>query len=254
MAYFERTGATTFDATRMTSGAWDTSAQHIAPAMGLLTHLLEEDRRTRGRDDLTPGRLTFDILGPVPVGPVATDVRVLRPGRGIELVEATMSHADREVLVLRAWLLQAGATAHVAGPAHRSLPGPDTLPGWDPTTVWPGDFIASLELRRDQAEPGRAIYWARTDEPLLDEPVSPVASVAGLLDIANGMTVREDPQRVAFPNLDLTAHLHRLPVGGWLGFDTSVTFGAGGVGLTSSVVHDLEGPFGVVNQSLTVRA
>jgi hypothetical protein len=58
---------------------------------------------------------------------------------------------------------------------------------------------------------------------------------------------------VAFPNVDLTAHLVRSPEPGWLGFDTTVTFGPTGHGLTSSVLHDEHGPVGTLAQSLTVR-
>jgi hypothetical protein len=58
---------------------------------------------------------------------------------------------------------------------------------------------------------------------------------------------------VAFPNLDLTLHLLRPPVGEWIGFDTTVSFGATGLGLTSTVLHDLDGPIGTVAQTLTVR-
>ena len=70
------------------------------------------------------------------------------------------------------------------------------------------------------------------------------------------MTVRADPRAVAFPNLDLTAHLLRPPVldaGGWLGYDTTVSFGPAGHGLTSTVLHDAVGPLGTVAQILTVR-
>jgi len=67
------------------------------------------------------------------------------------------------------------------------------------------------------------------------------------------MTVRADPGRVAFPNVDLTAHLFRGPAGGWLGFDTTVSFGPTGMGLGNSVLHDSGGPFGVMSQCLTVR-
>jgi hypothetical protein len=131
---------------------------------------------------------------------------------------------------------------------------PEEVPSWDPTTVWPGGFIASVEVRRDEVEPGRAHYWVRTPVTLVaDEEASRVAAVAGLLDIANGMTVRRDPRSVAFPNVDLTAHLFREPCGGWLGFDTTVSFGADGLGLTSSVVHDEVGPVGTSAQLLTVR-
>lgn len=254
MGYFERVDATTFRATEHTGGAWNTAEQHIAPPMGLLAHVVERDRDSRGRDELVLGRLSYDILGTIPVGVVTADVRVVRPGRTIELVEATLSHDGRPGLVLRAWLMRPGATASVAGSALPLIPAPDAMAPWDPTSVWPGGFIASVDVRRTQAEPGRAAYWVRPRVPLVvAEEVSATARFAGLLDIANGMTVREHPQEVAFPNLDLTAHLVAVPRGEWVGLDTTVTFGTTGVGLTSSVLHDESGPIGSVGQVLTVR-
>jgi hypothetical protein len=120
--------------------------------------------------------------------------------------------------------------------------------------VWPGGFIASAEVRRLQLEPGRAAFWVRTQQPLLaGEEVSCLAGTAGLLDISNGMTVRADPRRIAFPNIDLTAHFFTEPRGEWVGFDTAVSFGPGGLGLTSSVIHDVHGPVGTSAQMLTVR-
>ena len=125
---------------------------------------------------------------------------------------------------------------------------------WDGATVWSGGFIASVEVRRRELEPGRAAFWVRTPVPLIEgDDVGGLASAAGLLDIANGLAVRVDPREVAFPNLDLTAHLFRQPAGGWLGFDTTVSFGPDGAGLTSSVLHDTDGPFGTMSQILTVR-
>lgn len=253
-AYFERVGADCFRATEHVGGAWDTATQHIAPALGLLAHLVETDRDARRSDGLVIGRLSYDILGTMPLAVVDVSVRVLRPGRTIELVEAVMSHAGRAGVRLRAWLLQPGETDGVAGSDLPALPPPDAVPAWDPTTVWPGGFIASVEVRRDQLAPGRARFWVRTPLPLLaGEEVSGLARAAGLLDIANGMTVREDPHRVTFPNVDLTAHLFRAPAGEWLGFDTTVSFGPGGLGLTSSVLHDAAGPVGTSAQALTVR-
>ena len=79
-------------------------------------------------------------------------------------------------------------------------------------------------------------------------------TAACLFDIANGMTVRLSPKHVAFPNLDLTAHLFTQPRGTWIGFDTSVSFGPGGIGLTSSILHDTGGPIGTVSQILTIRS
>ena len=41
MAYFIRQGANTFLATPEAGGAWNPEEQHIAPMIGLLTHLTE---------------------------------------------------------------------------------------------------------------------------------------------------------------------------------------------------------------------
>ena len=254
MPYFERLADRRYRATDEVSGAWDVRHQHIAPALGLLVHAVEQDRDGRRTDGLVVGRLSFDILGTVPVDVVEIDVRVLRAGRSIELVEARLAHAGRDVVVLRAWLMQASDTTPLSGTPLAPMPPPETLAPWDPTSVWPGGFIASAEVRREQEEPGRARFWVRSRTTLLDdEPVSDLARLAGLLDIANGMTVRVTPADVAFPNIDLTAHLFEQPRGEWIGFDTSVSFGGGGLGLTSSVLHDQRGPVGTLAQSLTVR-
>jgi hypothetical protein len=252
--YFVRTGESAFTPTEHVSGAWRTDEQHVAPALGLLAHAVEADHRRRMPDaPLAVSRLSYDILGVLPMEEVEVAVRVLRPGRTIELVEAVLSHGGRPGVVLRAWLLAEHDTAGIAGTDLPELPPPAELPAWDPSEVWPGGFIAAAQVRRESVAPGRARFWVRSDVPLLDEPTSPLADAARLLDIANGMAVRASPSDVAFPNLDLTAHLVRTPVPGWLGFDTTVTFGPGGHGLTSTVLHDEVGPLGTLAQSLTVR-
>lgn len=254
MSYFQRVADSTFRATGHTSGAWDVNDQHIAPALGLLAHAVQRDQAARDRGDLVIGRLSYDILGTVAVGLVDVAVTVLRSGRTIELVEATLGQSGRAAVRLRAWLMRPTDTAALRGSPLPRIPSPDTLPSWDPTSVWPGGFIASADVRRVEEAPGRAAFWVRTPLPLIeDEPVSRLATVVGLLDIANGMTVRACPREVAFPNIDLTAHLFEQPRSDWVGFDTSVSFGGAGVGLTSSVLHDTEGPIGTVCQILTVR-
>lgn len=88
---------------------------------------------------------------------------------------------------------------------------------------------------------------------LTGEPVSSTARMLSVADVANGSATLVSPDEVAFPNLDLTAHLFRVPVGEWLGFDTHVSIGPRGAGLTQSVLHDAAGPIGTLAQTLTVR-
>lgn len=253
MSYFERLGPATFVPTEHVGGAWNVDEQHIAPALGLLVHAVETDRDARRDDGLVIGRLSYDILGTVPVGPVVTSVQVLRPGRTIELVEATLSYDERVIVRARAWLMQTRPTPELAGTSLPPIPALEDCEPWDPTSLWPGGFIDSVEVRRKCDAPGRGSFWVRTPVPLVDEKAGSLAAALGLIDIANGMTVRSDPREVAFPNLDLTVHLFREPHGEWIGFDTAVSFGDNGIGLTSSVLHDASGPLGTVAQILTVR-
>lgn len=254
MAYFDRLGPRSFRPTNHVSGAWDESTQHIGPALGLLAHAVEVDGASRREDPMVISRLSYELLGVVPMDVVDIEVEVIRPGRTIELVEVTYGHGARTGARLRAWLQKPRDTAAIAAEGFDPIPPPEAMEPWDPTTVWPGGFLASAEVRRDSEGVGRARYWVRTDVPLLNgEEVSPLARMAGLIDIANGMAIRADPAQVQFPNIDLTAHLTRQPQGEWVGFDTRVTFGPGGLGLTASVLHDEAGPLGTVSQSLTVR-
>lgn len=253
-AYFERLSPTSFLPTEHVSGAWAEDEQHIAPVIGLVAHAVEVDHAARRPERLQLARLSCDILGTLPLEPFDLTVSVVRPGRTIEMVEARLSHAGRPAVTARAWLTQAyGTSAFAATPLPRILP-PTELPNWNPTEVWPGGFIRSLEVRRAEQEPGRAQFWVRSDVALLaGEEVSATASALRLVDVANGMTVREPIAEVAFPNVDLTAHLFRLPAPGWTGFDTAVSFGPTGLGATMSVLHDAHGSFGLINQCLTVR-
>ncbi|GAA1908509.1 thioesterase family protein [Nocardioides lentus] len=256
MAYFTATGPDAFTPTEHVGGAWEVSEQHIAPALGLLVRAVEADRDARRDDGLVLGRCSFDILGTVPMAEVTVAVRVLRPGRTIELVEASLAHAGRDVVVLRAWLTRPADTAAWAGGALPPLPGLAETEPFDGTGTWPGGFIRSVEIRRRLLTQGRAQCWVRSHHDLVaDRATGPVAATLGLVDVANGLATREPPGTLAYPNLDLTAHLFGPTPAAreWVGFDTTVTFGAGGVGLTSTVLHGADGPFGTVAQVLTLR-
>ena len=150
-AYFERVDEHRFVPTDHVGGAWATDEQHVAPALGLLAHAVEQDRDRRRDDGLALTRLSFDILGVLGMSEVEVEVRVLRPGRTIELVEASLHQGGRAAVVLRAWLVARGDTAGLAGTDLPRLAPPDAVPAWDPTTVWPGGFIASADLRRSRS-------------------------------------------------------------------------------------------------------
>ncbi|MFC4137734.1 MULTISPECIES: thioesterase family protein [unclassified Microbacterium] len=252
-AYFERLSETAFRATRATEGAWNVAEQHIAPTFGLLAHLIQLEHASRHEHPLALAKVTYDILGVIPIDVVEVQVRVLRPGRTIELIEATLSHDGRPAAIGRAWFLKPHETADVAGSALPAMPARDGMPKWD-APGWPGAFVRTPDIRRIEEFPGRAHAWVLPLLPLIEgEQVSATARMLGYVDLANGLTPRVSPSEVAFPNLDLSAHLLREPVGDWIGFDTTMSIGPAGLGITHTVLHDEEGPVGTSVQELTIR-
>ncbi|MEU2711396.1 thioesterase family protein [Streptomyces sp. NPDC007205] len=254
-SYFERIDRHRYKPTPHASGAWAPDEQHFSPLAGLVVHAIDGYRAERPPSGLLLSRISFDILGRLALDECEIRVESIRPGRTIELLEAVVLIADRPVVRARAWLLTEVDTSAVAGGADARLPLPDGLAGQSLGSVWPGGHCASVDVRPvHAAEPGRATAWITTDLGLVaGEPSSPVASYVALVDTANGIAVRRPPTEWMFPNVDLTIHLHRQPEGRWVGLDTRVVFGPTGLGLTSSVLHDLHGPVGQAEQTLTVR-
>jgi hypothetical protein len=255
-SYFHRLSETAFEPTEHVGGAWNEAEQHIAPVLGLLAHVVESEHAVRRPEArLALSRASFDILGVIPMD--AFDIstpRVVRSGRTIELVEATLTHGGRAAVTLRAWMLQPRDTAAIAGIPLPSLPDRETLPEWSPADVWPGGAIRSIDARREAVATGRSRCWIRPRYPLLEgERISSRSRMLGMADFANGIATRVSPERALYPNVDLTASIFREPAGEWFGLDTSVSFGPDGVGLTESVLSDAAGAVGTSSQTLTVR-
>jgi hypothetical protein len=254
-SYYERIDDRRFKPTAHAGGAWDPDEQHFSPLGGLVVHAVDGYLAGRPDTGLVPARISYDILGRLALDECEIRVETLRPGRTIELLEAVVLIAGRPVVRARFWLLAALDTSAVAGGPDERLPAPETLDPWPLSDVWPGGYIASLDVRPvAPPRPGRTTAWVSTPLALVaGEPSGPLASYVALVDTANGIAVRQPPGAWMFPNVDLTVHLHRPPRGRWTGLDTTVTFGPTGQGLTSTVLHDVDGPVGHAQQILTVR-
>ncbi|WP_346265664.1 acyl-CoA thioesterase domain-containing protein [Microbacterium esteraromaticum] len=122
-SYFLRLSETSFEPTAHVGGAWNPDEQHVAPVLGLLAHLVEAEHVARRPEaPLALARANYDILGVIPMARFDVEVRVVRPGRTIELVEATLSQSGRAALVLRAWMLQQTDTSAIAGHPLPQMP------------------------------------------------------------------------------------------------------------------------------------
>lgn len=253
-SYYRHLGGDTFESTIHAQGAWNPEEQHMAPASGILAYAMEQ---CSPRDDMRMARISYDILGMIHAGEFTVSAEVIRPGKTIELVQAEMVAKGRTAIRATAWRLKTGDTSDVAAVEDQAMPGPDEAKLWTGMSEWPGGYIESLDLRVVEGHrPGRGQVWIRSPYDMVEGvPTSDLVRLMGLVDTANGIASRVRPGKDSFmfPNLDLQIHMHRQPKGPWLGLDNRVTFGADGIGLTSTILHDVRGPFGRAEQILTVR-
>lgn len=253
--YYRDLGDSRFAATIHTQGAWNPHEQHMGPVSGILAHSLQ---KFQPREDLRMARISYDILGLIPEGEFEIVTTMVRPGRTIELVQAELISGGRIAVRATAWRLLRSDTSAVEGIEDEPMSGPPDAAHEVKLEEWQGAYIRSIEIRTLPGHrQGRGRAWIRPLHPLVAPgEFSDLARLVGVADTSNGIATRVSPGPggLAFPNVDLQLHLYREPHGEWLGLQNSVTFGSDGVGLTSTVLCDLDGPFGRAEQILTLRA
>jgi hypothetical protein len=255
-AFYLPLDAGRFTATALTAGPWDSELQHGGPPSALLARAVEQTPADRPS---TVVRMSVDLLGPVPVGPVEVSSRVLRPGRSVELVEAELSAAGRVAARALAWRIRElplelpDAAAGIRQPPPFIETDSDAGPGWT------GGFISSLQTRFVEGgwnAPGPATMWARMRVPLVDaEQPSGLQRLMVLADCGNGISSALPISDWMFINPDLSVHLTRLPDGDWLCLQAETRIDpARGFGLAASRLYDRTGQIATGAQSLLVTA
>jgi hypothetical protein len=253
-AFYRVNGPDRFLATELTRGPWEPGLQHAGPPAALLGRAVE---RHGDRTDLQVARISFEILRPLPIAELEVATRLLRGGRSVELVEASLTAGGREVMRATALRIR---TANLELPAALApgprLPGPDAgrIRPFFPTGQEVG-YHTAMEVRFVAGaflELGPATVWMRMRHPLVpDEAPSPLGRVLVAADSGNGVSAALDYQRWRFVNPDLTVYLMRPPVGEWVALEAATT-AAAGIGLADTALHDEQGPIGRAAQALFV--
>jgi hypothetical protein len=186
---------------------------------------------------------------------------VVRPGRSVELVEASLADQEGEVMRATAWRLASQPLALELEPRL-----PDEPPGHGPGDGDPKDFFptgadvgyhTAMEYRfvaGSFLELGPAVVWMRMRHPLVEgEEPTPLQRVLVAADSGNGVSASLDYRRYVFINTDLTVHLHRGPETEWVCLDAATRLDSGGVGMSDTLLWDERGRIGRAAQTLLVR-
>lgn len=247
-------GREAFSSQPTTAGPWGPDSQHGSPPAALMARALE--RLDTGSERVL-GRFTMELLGPVPVGPLSVEAAVTRPGRTVELCEATLHDETRGRAVARAAAWRFPVSGE--GPRQEATPlshSPADGSHHERPASWSGGYLDAVDWRWIKGavtEPGPAVVWMRPGVDLVDgEAMSPVQRLLSCVDSASGVSAELDPADWGFLNTELTVHLVRAPVGPWICIDAETTLGSGSIGLATSAVYDQQGLVARTAQSLLV--
>jgi hypothetical protein len=242
-------------ATELSRGPWDPRAQHGGAPAAILMRAFEAVP-TDGAD-LIIGRVTYELLRPVPLGELAVSAELLRPGRRVQLLEGSIVTPDG-VEVVRARALRVARAAREADGAAPVAPPPG------PETGRPNDFRADATMFPSHAmdirfvhgtfyDPGPSTAWFKLTVPIIDgEQPSALQRLVAAADFPNGISTELDWARWIFINPDLTVFVEREPEGEWICLEASTRVQGGGAGLAEAVLYDERGRVGRSLQTLYV--
>ncbi len=250
-------------ATELTRGPWDPGAQHAGPPAALIGREIERLGGGRIGGEAGPpaqvGRITYEVLRSVPIAPLHVEARIVRPGRRVEMFEATLSdEGGDELMRAQGWRLRTDSVEfELPESSTTRQPGPETgKPGEFFHTGYDVGYHTAMEYRFVSGafmETGPATVWMRMAVPLVPgEQPSPLQRVLAAADSGNGVSAALDWRRYLFINVDLTVHLHRMPAGEWICLDAETLPEVSGVGMADTRLFDGRGQIGRAVQTLLV--
>jgi acyl-CoA thioesterase len=255
-AYYLARGDGRYEPTRATESPWDREAQHGGPPAALLARAI--DKTVAG--SMRIGRISLGFLGPIPLREVVVAVSPIRPGRRVQLTEATMSVDGRVAVTARARHIATGDRAPKLDveeiPAPPPLPpSPETQRFYSGLDDW--GYGHSIEWRFTRGgfdTLGAAGVWTRVRLPLVEgESLTGQYRVLIAADSANGLSLSLPLEQWLSIPPTMTATLLRPPIGEWVHLECRTHLTDDGVGLAQADMFDTDGFIGQVAQPLLVQ-
>lgn len=257
-ALFQRDGELYLPAPEAGS-PWSSGILHGGPVVGLMAHAVEQ---ALGEASLYLMRLTVDLLRPAPRSPLTVVTRLVRGGKRIQIIEASLLADRTEVARATALFLE---RKPVSVPEYSRFQASELQPptgcveaslseaaGWQRHYSPVGlHSTARAVIINGVAAEGQGVVWLKLPLPLVaGVKTSPIVMAATLCDFGNGVGQLNLSSELGCINADVTLYLHRSPIGEWLGLDARSRMQEIGVGLVESTLFDSQGPVGKVLQAI----
>lgn len=251
-ALYRPDGPDRYAPTELTRGPWSPDAQHGGAPTALLAGIIEQFEPSGSR----VARLTVELLRPAPLSSLEVRTEMLRPGKRIQLVQASLFASGTEVVRATGLRIR-----------EQPLPIPDPDPEPVPPRGAPSEFAPlddvvmfgfAFDIARERdwspggQPPGPQRVWFRLRVPVVaGERPSPLQRVGAAADFPNGISsVVPWAGEWLFINPDLTVTLARPPAGEWVALDARTVPGDDGIGFAEARLFDERGRIGRATQSL----
>ena len=248
---------TSFAPTDLAVGPWHDSTLHGGAPAGLLAYAFETflDDNT-----LQPAKLSIDLLKPVPKSPLRIEIRPVRKGKRIALLEADLF--AQETLLAKASELFVRPT---------EVPLPDYAPAITHELAGPAEFeeknFADILFKAGEGVPaglhttvrlrpvsglqeqGRGCAWMSLPVPVIaGQSTSPFVLASTLSDFGNGVGQLSLAKGIGTINSDVHLQLSRLPQSQWLALQSETVMQPNGIGQANTHMFDEFGYVGQVSQ------
>ncbi|MCF8198858.1 MAG: thioesterase family protein [Sulfuritalea sp.] len=248
-----------FRASGLTRGPWHPDHQHAGPPTALVMRAIERVAAEMELDHI--GRLTANLLRPVPIADLSVSVTTEYAGRNAAHLAAVLISGGKEIARFTALAQRAATLEMPSGLPGHPLPRAPASFADSPAVRFPFllDSIGYPDLVETRVAAGDffrgpCASWFRMRHPLVEgEAPSAYQRVAVAADSGNGISAILDFKRYTFVNFDLTINLLRRPRGESICIDAQTLVGPDGGGLSESRIYDEDGLIGRGTQSLLIR-
>ncbi|WP_374999517.1 thioesterase family protein [Aeromicrobium sp. CTD01-1L150] len=226
---------------------WSHDQMHGVAISGALARGLELRLAEIGRAELRPARYTVDLFRPASMAPCTVETEVVREGRRLCLIDASLLQDGERVA--RATCIFLLPTESPGGDVwtpvdHPQAPPSDVVPvSEEPRVPFFTSDVPWSQSFADHQNAGRKQTWQTGLRVVEGEDGTPFQAVASVAD-ATSMVVNWGTEGVQYINTDITLALARTPVGREIGLSATDRVEHDGIAVGTVEVFDRAGALG----------
>jgi acyl-coenzyme A thioesterase PaaI-like protein len=209
----------------------------------------QTERVVRGLDGTAqfhPARWTLDLFRPTTMRPAIASAQVVRQGRRLCVIDATLTQDDRPVARASALFLAPGGQSHGkiwSGEQTPSAPPDHLYPATDEPRLYFSQDIGWTTSPEPHTNASRKQIWNFPTAVVDNEEPTPFQQAAMVADLTN-MVGNWGDSGIQFINADVTLALARPPVDTEIGLTAEHRVENDGIAVATALMFDRAGTLG----------